>query len=76
MALSKFDRKSDGLADIYRAALYLVRGADEVSKDFLEKARRKLGKEIISFSNKPKDYRERLFFAEKILDQYFLLKSK
>lgn len=75
MALNKFDQKSDGIVDIYRAALYLARGANEMGLEFLEKARKKLGQDIVVFPNEIKTRRQQLVFAEKILDQYLRLKS-
>lgn len=67
--------KADGIADLYRSALYLARGADEVGLEFLRKAREKLGQRLIKSPDKFKNHRQRLFWAEKILDQYARLKN-
>lgn len=75
MALNKFDIKSDGIADLYRAALYLTRGANEAGLEFLRKAKKKLGKRIVNAPEKFKNRQQQLFLAEKILDQYIKLKS-
>lgn len=75
MALNKFDKKSDAVADLYRAALYLGRGATEIGLQFLRKAREKLGKKLIRLPAKFKNRQQQLFWAEKILDQYLRLKN-
>lgn len=75
MNLNKFDIKSDGIADIYRSALYLARGAEDVGLSFLKEARKKLGQEIISCPTKLRNRRQKLIFAEKVLDQYLRFKS-
>ncbi len=75
MELSKFDIKSDGIADLYRAALYLGRGASETGLEFLKKASKKLNKRLIKPPVIFKNRQEQLFWAEKILDQYIELKN-
>lgn len=70
MALNKFDRESDGIADLYRAALYLARGADEVGLEFLQKARKKLGQRLVETPSVLKTHQQQMFWAEKVLDQY------
>jgi len=74
MALNKFDIKSDGIADLYRAALYLARGNKEVGLEFLDKARKKLGERLVEPPTKLENRKKQLFWAEKILDQYLRLK--
>lgn len=64
MALNKFSNKSDKIANLYRAAFYLAKGAKDVALDFLKKSGRRFrGMEL----NTPQN---RLFWAEKILDEY------
>lgn len=75
MELNKFDIKSDGLADIYRAALYLARGADKVAWNFLTQAEKKLNERLAKPANRLTNRRQRLVWAEKILDQYLRLKN-
>ena len=75
MELNKFDIKSDGIADLYRAALYLGRGASKTGLEFLRKANKKLNKRLVKPPVKFKDRQEQLFWAEKILDQYIKLKN-
>ncbi len=78
MALNKADYQSDAIVNLYRASLYLARGSEEVGLEFLKKAKNKLGKkldqELISLIARPKVYlkssQSRLFWAEKILDEY------
>lgn len=74
MELNKFDIKSDAVVDIYRAALYLARGSEEVSLEFLKKAAKKLGRKLEMPPGKLKNRQQQLFWAEKILDQYLRLK--
>lgn len=75
MELNKFDIKSDGIADLYRAALYLARGADEVALGFLRQAEKKLGQKLIERPHILKNRKQQLIWAEKILDQYLRLKN-
>jgi hypothetical protein len=78
MALNKYSHQSDAIVNLYRASLYLARGSEEVGLEFLRKAKNRLGKkldqEIISFIATPEVYLKnsqgRLFWAEKILDEY------
>jgi hypothetical protein len=64
MALNKYSYKSDVAANLYRAAFYLAKGSTSVAKDFLEKSGE-------NFSNlKINSKKNRLYWAEKILDQY------
>ena len=76
MVLNKFDQKSDAIADLYRAALYLARGADTVGLAFLQKARKKLGQKIVEIPSVFKTRQQQKFWAEKILDQYLKLKEQ
>jgi len=75
MGLNKFDIKSDGIVDAYRAAFYLAKGANKVGLEFLRKARKKLGKKLVKLPHKIKSREQQLFWAEKILDQYSKLRS-
>jgi len=78
MALNKFDYQSDAIVNLYRASLYLARGSQEVGLKFLKKAKNELGKKLdqklISLAITPKAFlkssQSRLFWAEKILDEY------
>jgi len=82
MALDKNSKESDAIANLYRAAFYLAGGHKEVGLEFLEKASKYLSGKIspklekfISSKNKGlKTQGDFLFWAEKILDQYHLLK--
>lgn len=64
MALKKSSFEADKIANLYRAAFYLAKGANEVGLEFLKKS----GKEFnnLDLSSKKK----RLYWAEKILDEY------
>lgn len=68
MALNKFSKKSDKIANLYRAAFYLAKGSNDVALGFLEKS----GVRFKDLNTKTKALR--LFWAEKILDKYINLK--
>jgi len=71
MELDKNSLKADALVNLYRAAFYLAKGAQEVGLDFFNKAKKQ-------FKLKPigeiKTKKQQLYWAEKILDQYIQLK--
>ena len=76
MALTKNDKTSDAITDLYRAAYYLPLESRETGLNFLRKAKKKLGgklnldvNEIIKQSEQ--DY---LYWAEKVLDEHKRLK--
>ncbi len=81
MALNKYDPTSDAITDLYRSALYLARQSESVGISFLLKAREKLGNKIhldidkISKGNVFKSKKDYLYWAEKILDEYKVLKN-
>ncbi len=68
MGLNKFSIESDKAANLYRAAFYLAKGSKEVGLKFLNKS----GKEFKDI--KTGNEEQRLFWAEKILDEYIKLK--
>lgn len=74
MDLKKTDPKSEAIANLYRAALYLARGSETVGWEFLRKAKEKLGSALEITPKKLKSSKERRFWAEKILDQYLKFK--
>lgn len=69
MALNKYSHRSDAAANLYRAAFYLAKGSISVAKDFLKKS----GEEFDGL--KVNSEKDRLFWAEKILDKYKLMKD-
>lgn len=80
MALNKNDKKSDAIADLYRASYYLAKGSKDVGVMFLLKAKKKLGDKIaldigkivkLGRSENPFDCR---YWAEKALDEHKRLK--
>ena len=81
MALNRFDLKADGIADVYRAALYLARGDNNIGLRFLKQARGKIGERFLGSSlseisaDKLTTRQQQLFLAEKLLDQYLRLKN-
>ncbi len=72
MALNKFDKTSDAIADLYRASFYLAKESKDVGISFLIKAKEILGdKMILDISKVTGNYS---YWAEKILDEYNRLK--
>ena len=78
---NKNSNRADAIGNLYRSALFMVRGQTELSFSFLEKAHHVLGKklpkpivQLMNTNGKSVDEKNRLFWAEKILDQYLLLK--
>lgn len=72
MKLKKDSLKADAVANLYRAAFYMAKGATKTGIDFFEKAKARLGLNQIG---EVKTRRQQLYWAEKILDQYQKLKS-
>lgn len=68
MALNKNSKKSDKIANLYRASFYLAKDAKGTALMFLKKSGRNFGK--LTLNTK----KERLIWAEKILDEYKRLK--
>ena len=69
MALNKRLKRSDKVANLYRAAYHLARGSKTIALDFL----RKSGLKFDDFGTETE--KQRLFWAEKILDKYIELKT-
>lgn len=68
---------ADGVGYLYRAALYLAKGDQKSSILFLQTAVKKIGKDklyaldpIVCNSTIFRDDKERLLWAERILDEY------
>lgn len=82
MVLDKNSLVSDGVADLYRAALFLARKSVKTGVHFLKKAQEKLPAEYKSggalddLARRPNEFFEGapLFWAEKVLDEYQRLK--
>lgn len=68
MALDKYSHQSDKIANLYRASFYLAKGSKEIALDFLKKSGEKFDKMDLDTKNR------QLFWAEKILDRYQILK--
>lgn len=68
MALDIRSKEADKIANLYRAAFYIAKGAEKVGLDLLKKTGEKFPK--MDFSTKKK----RWYWAEKILDRYTYLK--
>lgn len=70
MKLDKNSKKSDRIANLYRAALYLAKGDKTTSLNFLKNSDSLLTTKVVAA--KPNQDR---FWAEKILDEYNLRRS-
>lgn len=83
MELNKNSRWADAVGNIYRSAFFMVKDQMDLSITFLGKAHHVLGKklsktiiQLMNTNGKSIDEKNRLFWAEKILDQYKLLKRQ
>lgn len=76
MALNKYDKNSDAVADLYRASFYLAKESKEVGVSFLLKAKKRLGAKMTLKINQIKKDKlgNSTFWAEKVLDEYKRLK--
>ena len=81
MKINSKSSKAEALENLYRSAFFMVKGQVDLSITFLEKAHHVLGKklpkpivQLMNTNGKSVDEKNRLFWAEKILDQYLLLK--
>jgi len=72
MALNKYDKTSDAVADLYRASYYLAKQSKEVGIFLLLKAKKRLGERMFLDVNKIKGNYS--YWAEKVLDEYKRLK--
>lgn len=82
MELNPKSRQSDALGNLYRSALFMAKGQVDLSMAFLGKAHRVLGEklpktivQLMNTNGKLTDRKKQLFWAEKIFDQYHLLKN-
>ncbi len=74
MELEKTSKKADAIANLYRAAFYLAKGANELGIHFLKQAKRYLGnkldREILDFIQDPNkslnSHKSRLYWVEKV----------
>ena len=68
MAIDIRSREADKLANLYRAAFYIAKGAEKIGLEFIKKTDEKFPE--MDFSTDTK----RMYWAEMILDRYVLLK--
>lgn len=66
MKLNKYSKKSDRVANLYRAALYLTKGDKKTALIFLKPIAPHLAEKISPINSQ----KQKLFWAEKILDLY------
>lgn len=71
MAISKYNKTSDAIADLYRAAFYLAKHSEKIGISFILKAKLKLGKKM---TINMKGIKANSYWAEKVLDEYKKLK--
>jgi len=79
MILNKNSYQSDAVINLYRAAFYLAKESREVGIDFLIKAQKRLGNkfnpQITSLIENKEKYlknnKDFLYWAEKVLDEYY-----
>lgn len=81
MGLVSKSKKSDALGNLYRSALFMAKGQTNLSISFLRKAhsilKEKLSTQVVDILKKKETLskEQQLFWAEKILDQYYNLKK-
>ena len=68
MAIDIRSREADKLANLYRAAFYIAKGAEKIGLDFIKKTDENFPEMDLSTDTK------RMYWAEMILDRYVLLK--
>lgn len=83
MEIDPKSQKAEALGNLYRAALFMIKGQTDLSFSFLGKAHHVLGKklsktiiQLMNTNGKSIDEKNRLFWAEKILDQYKIMKRQ
>ena len=78
MELNAKTKKSDALGNLYRSALFLLKGQSDLASRFLERSssflKDKKLEEISSRIKEPLTKKESRLIAEKILDKYNLLR--
>ncbi len=68
MAIDTRSKEADKLANLYRAAFYIAKGAEKIGLDFIKKTDEEFPE--MDFSTDIK----RMYWAEKVFDRYVLLK--
>jgi hypothetical protein len=69
MAINTRSKEADKLANLYRAAFYIAKGAEKIGLDLIKKTDEKFPE--MDFSSDAK----RMYWAEKVLDRYVFLKN-
>lgn len=81
MELNSKSKSSDALGNLYRSALFMIKGQTNLSISFYQKAYHVLKEKMpTKIVNAPKNKetltkKQRLLLAEKILDQYLFFKN-
>lgn len=81
MELDSKSKQADAIGNLYRSALFMVKGETDLSFSFLEKAhcilKEKISSSLVEFLTKKEclSKEQQLLWAEKILDQYHKFKS-
>lgn len=68
MAIDIRSKEADKLANLYRAAFYIAKGAEKIGLDLIKKTDEKFP--TMDFTSNEK----RMYWAEKVLDRYVILK--
>lgn len=68
MAIDIRSKEADRLANLYRAAFYIAKGADKIGLELIKRTNEEFPQ--MDFSTDKK----RMFWAEKVLDRYTFLK--
>jgi len=73
MSEIKYSKKADNIVNLYRCALYLAQGDVDTGLQFLKKASFPQFNYILK--EKLNTEKDQKYWAEKILDQYLILKN-
>lgn len=82
MELNSQSKQSDALGNLYRSALFMVKGQTSLSLSFLRKAhdvlKDKLSTQVVDMLKRKEILakEQQFFWAEKILDQYHVQKCQ
>lgn len=70
------DRVANGLGDLYRSAVSLGKGSISMGRKFLREAEGQIGERLLVKESDLKldSKEEQLYWAEKVLDEYYRLK--
>lgn len=70
MAIDTYSKEADKVANLYRAAFYIAKGANDLGLELIKKTGETFTDLILD------DEKSRMYWAEKVLDRSILLKQK